>query len=137
MKRSGWITGVIVVQALWMLTLVGLPIYLLILARSSAIRSGPDAADAAHGLRVGAAVIALPAVLAIASSFGLWKQKLWGWWVALVSNSLMTGMLIYSTMDENTIDWDMFGLTVISAVLPILLLLPVVRKFYWRVAESA
>ena len=137
MRRSGWVTGVVVVQALWAVTLVGLVIYLLILARSPSILNGPDGKDAAHGIRVGAAVIAIPAIFAIVSTFGLWKNKLWGWWVAILSNTLMLGTLIYSMLDENTIDWDMFGLTVISAGLPILLLLPVVRRFYWHRTQSA
>jgi len=38
---------------------------------------------------------------------------------------------------ENTIDWEMAGATVVSAILPILLLLPVVRKSYWQAAEIA
>ena len=94
-------------------------------------------ANAAHGIRIGAAVIALPAVLAIASSYGLWKEKLWGWWVALLSNTLMMGTLTYSIVDENTIDWDMVGVTAVSAVLPMLLLLPVVRKFYRAASDSS
>ena len=134
-SRSGWITGVIVVQALWTLAIVALVVYLLILARSQRILSGPDAADAAHGLRIGAAVIAVPAVFAIVSTLGLWKEKLWGWWIALLSNTLILGAMIYSTLDENSIDWDMAVVTVVSAILPILLLLPVVRKFYWCASE--
>jgi hypothetical protein len=136
-KRSGWVTGVVVIQALWMVALVALPVYLLILARSSGILNGPDGKDAAHGLRVGAAVIASPALFATASSYGLWKGKLWGWWVALLSNTAILGILTYSMMDENTIDWEMAGVTAVSAVLPVLLLLPVVRKFYRQASESA
>jgi hypothetical protein len=123
-------------QALWMLTLVALSVYLLILARSAAIRNGPEASDAAHGSRVGAAVIAAPAVFALVSSYGLWKEKLWGWWIALIANAGMFGVLVYSMTDENTIDGDMVGLTVVSAILPVLLLLPAVRRFYWHVTES-
>jgi len=136
-KRSGWITGVVVIQAMWMLVLVALSLYLLVLARSPAIINDPDGPAVAHGLRVGAVAIAVPAVFAIASSYGLWKEKLWGWWVGLVSNTAMLGILIYSMTDENTIDWDMVGVTTASAVLPILLLVPFVRKFYWHGGESA
>jgi hypothetical protein len=131
-KRSGWVTGAIVMQILWAVTLVGLPVYLLFLARSAAIQHGPDASDAAHGLRIGAAVVAVPGLFAIVSSYGLWKEKLWGWWLALTANVGMFAVLVYSMTDENTIDWDMVVLTVISAVLPILLVLPVVRRFYWK-----
>jgi hypothetical protein len=135
-KRSGWVTGVVVIQALWMLALVALPIYLLLLARSSDILNGPEGKEAAHGLRMGAEVTAVPALFAIASWYGLWKRRLWGWWVALLSNTLVFGVLIYAIADENTIDWDMVAVTVVLAAMPILLLLPVVRKFYWHVIES-
>ena len=131
-KRSGWVTGAVVIQILWMVTLVALSIYLLILARSSGILNGPDGNDAARGLKIGAMVIALPAIFATVSTYGLWRGKLWGWWVALCGNTILSGILIYSMTDENTIDWDVVGLTLASAVLPILLLLPVVRKFYWQ-----
>jgi hypothetical protein len=137
MKRSGWITGIVVIQALWTLALIALPIYLLILTRSQGIVSGPAPKESIYGLKIGAAVMALPALFAIISTFGLWKEKLWGWWLALLSNAFVLMMLIYSMTDENTLDWDMFGLAVVSAVLPILLLLPVVRKFYWHAPESA
>jgi hypothetical protein len=136
-KCSGWIIGVVVFQAMWMLVLVALSLYLLVLARSSGIVNDPDGPDAAHGLRIGAVVIAVPAVFAIASSYGLWKGKLWGWWVGLLSNTAMLGTLIYSMMDENTIDWEMVGVTTVSAVLPLLLLVPFVRTFYWHGGESA
>jgi uncharacterized membrane protein (DUF2068 family) len=81
--------------------------------------------------------MALPALFAMASSYGLWKRKLWGWWLALFSNTALLGILIYGMTDENTIDWEMAGATVVSAILPILLLLPVVRKSYWQAAEIA
>lgn len=136
MRRSGWITGVVVMQAFWALALVALPIYLLVLARSRAIVAGPSGAEAASGLKIAAAVFVLPTLLAIASFYGLWKDKLWGWWLALVSNTLMLAMFVYSMVDDGSVDWDMLALTVISAILPILLLTPVVRKFYWGAAVS-
>jgi hypothetical protein len=135
-KRSGWVSGVVVIQALWMLALVALPIYLLFLARSSGILHGAEGKETANGLRIGAEVTAVPALFAIVSWYGLWKKTLWGWWVALFSNTLVFGVLIYAMTDENTIDWDMVGVTAVSAALPILLLLPMVRKFYWHVTES-
>ena len=136
-RRSGWIIAVVVIQAMWMLALVALSLYLLVLARSSDIVNDPDGPDAAHGLRIAAVVIAVPAVFAVASTYGLWRGKLWGWWVGLLSNAAMLGTLIYSMMDENTIDWDMVGVATVSAVLPLLLLVPLVRKFYWHGGESA
>ena len=131
-KRSGWVTGVLALQGLWTVVLAALPICLLILARSPGILNGPDGNEAARGLRIGAAVIALPALFATVSSYGLWRGKLWGWWVALLSNTVLLGIIIYSMTDENTIEWDGVGVTLGSAILPILLLLPGVRRFYWQ-----
>jgi hypothetical protein len=86
MKRSGWVTGFVVMQAVWTLALIALPVYLLFLARSPAILNGADGKDAAYGLKIGAAVVAVPALSAIVLSYGLWKEKLWGWWLGLLSN---------------------------------------------------
>ena len=77
-KRSGWVTGVLALQGLWTVVLAALPIYLLILARSPGILNGPDGNEAARGLRIGAAVIALPALFATVSSYGLWRGKALG-----------------------------------------------------------
>ena len=129
MNRSGWITGAIVVQALWALALVGLAVFLLILARTAS-------PEVSAGLKTGAEVLGMPALLAIASWYGLWKETLWGWWLALVTDFGLLAIFIYSVVDDGwgNIDWEMVGITVISAIVPVALLIPVVRRFYWHVA---
>ena len=71
MKRSGWVTGVTVIQFLLALTLAGLTIYLLVLARSAAILNEKDGAEAAHGLRIAAGIFTPLALIYFASVFGL------------------------------------------------------------------
>src|SRR5215467_8671134 len=127
MNRSGWITGAIVVQALWAVALVGLAVVLLILSRTS----DPEAAA---GLTIGATVLVVPALVAIASWYGLWKEALWGWWLALLTDFALVAMFIYSMVDDGlrNIDWDMAAITLTSAVVPVFLLIPAVRRFYWH-----
>ena len=134
-RDSGWVTGAIVMQFLWAFVLLALPAYLLLLTRSSAILSEQDAAEAISGLRIAAAILVLPAIAAAVAWFGLWKRKLWGWWVGLAGDLGIVAMLVYSLLDDglHNPDWEMGGLT-ITAVVPLaFLLLPAVRRSYWRV----
>jgi len=137
MKRSGWITGAIVVQFLWGLVLLAGSLYLLALTRSSAIRNETDATEAISGLTIAAAFLFAPAFIALLSGYGLWKEKLWGWWMAVVGNLLLLGMLVYAMIDDgwNNIDWDLAAMTMGSAIVAIFLLLPEVRRFYWKDSE--
>jgi len=135
-KRSGWITGVIVVHGLWALTLASISVYLLVLVRTSAIRRDIEVPDATAGLRAAAAVMLVLTLLAALSWYGLRKEMLWGWWVALLADAAVLGMFIYSMIDEGwRIDWDMATFSALSAILPTLLLLPAVRKFYRHLAK--
>ena len=59
-------------QALWAVTLVGLVVFLLVMAWTA----DPEASA---GLKTGATALIVPALLAISSWYGLWKQTLWGW----------------------------------------------------------
>jgi len=132
MKRSGWITGVIFLQFLYALLLVALPVYLLALTRASETRSAPDATGEISGLKIGAAVLGGPAIVAMVAWVGLWKGKRWGWWLTVLTDAALVGVFVYSLVDEGwkNIDWDMVVLTVIAVAPMIYLLLPRVRKFY-------
>jgi len=126
MKRSGWITGTIVVQALWAVVLIALSVFLLVSARKTA-------PEVSSGLRIGAMVLLVPALLATLSWYGLWKQTLWGWWLALLTDIALMAVFVYSMIDDGlkNIDREMALVTVISAMVPVLLLIPAVRRFYW------
>ena len=130
MKRSGWITGTIVVQALWAVALVALTVFLLVLTRTAA-------PEASSGLKIGAMVLIVPALLATVSSYGLWKRTVWGWWLALLTDIALTAMFIYSMIDDGlkNIDWAMAGVTVSSTIVPVFLLIPAVRRFYWHATK--
>ena len=127
-RRSGWITATIVMQGLWALALLGLPFYLLFLARAAA-------PEAASGLQIAFWILIVPALFAAISWYGLWNQKLWGWWLALVTDTGLTALLIYSMVDDGlrNIDWDVAGITAASVVVLLVLVLPTVRRFYWKI----
>ena len=131
MNRSGWITGTIVVQALWAVALVGFALFLLILSRTAG-------SEASAELKTGATVLGVSGLLAIVSWYGLWKETLWGWWLALITDFALLSMFIYSMVDDGlgNIDWEMAGITLTSAIVPIFLLIPVVRRFYWHITTT-
>jgi hypothetical protein len=102
MKRSGLIVAVATVQSLLALVLAGTAAYTLWLTRSPEILNEPDAADAIHGLKIGAAVIGVPALILLVSGIGLWRSKRWSWWLALVTDVVMMAALAYNLLGENT-----------------------------------
>lgn len=126
MNRSAWITGVIVAQAVWASALMAIAVFLIILARTAA-------PEVSSGLKIGAVTLAVPALLATVSWYGLWKETLWGWWLAFLTNFALMVMLVYSMVDDGLrdIDWDMAGITVTSMILPVLLLTPGVRRIFF------
>jgi hypothetical protein len=130
-ERPALVTTVTIAQSLLGLLLTGTAVYVLWLTRSREILNGPDAADAVHGLKIGAAVLGAPALILLIATVGLCRSKLWGWWLALATDVVMLAAFAYSTLDENTIDAGEVAMTVGFAIFSILLLLPKVRKFYW------
>ena len=131
MNRSVWITGVVVAQAVWAFVLIVLAVILVILARMAT-------SDVASGLKIGAVTLAIPALLASVSWYGLWKGMVWGWWVAFFTDVALLAVLIYSMVDDGirNIDRGMVAMTMSSAIVPVFLLTPVVRKFFWRSTNS-
>lgn len=116
-----------VLQALWALALAGLVVFLLILARTAS-------PEVSGGQKTGSAVLAVPALFAVASWYGLWKKTLWGWWLTLFTDSALLAIFLYSMVDDGlrNIDWEMAGITLISTIVPVLLMIPPVRRFYWH-----
>jgi len=132
-KRSGWITGVVALQLLYTFAVLALPVYLLILTRAPETRNGPDAAEEVAGLRIAAAVVGGPAVVALIAWFGLWRGKLWGWCLTVLMDLGLVGVFVFSLIDDgrNNIDGVVVALTASAIVTVVYLLLPKVRRFYW------
>jgi len=121
-------------QLLYALAMLALSVYLLALTRISETRLGPDAAAQITGLEIAAAVVACPAAVAFIAWIGLRKEKPWGWWLSVLTDVGLAGIFVYSMIDDGwkNVDWDVAVLTVFALVPVVYLLLPKVRKFYWR-----
>lgn len=134
MKRSVLTTGVTVVQLLLGLGLAGSCAYLLLLARSSEMGQ----AGAAQGLEIAAGLIAPFGLLALAGAYGLWRNKLWSWWLALLVDLALVSLWVGSMIDDGWRDLDMtlVAFTLASLLPVVLLLVPGVRRFYWGKSGS-
>ncbi len=125
-KPSRWIAVATVLQAFWALAIIGTSVYLLLLARGK-----PE--EHALGLRIAAGIVVAPGLLAFVSWFGLWRSKRWGWWLSLICDWGLVAALLYGITDDATdglIDWSLVGTSLFAMVVPILLLLPTVRRRY-------
>jgi uncharacterized membrane protein (DUF2068 family) len=138
MKRSPWVVGSAVLQLLLALLLGGICVFLLLLTRSAEIKQAQDATETISGLRIAAGLLGAPALLVLSGAYGLWRGKLWGWWFALLTDVGVTGLCLYSMIDDgwNNIDWDVAGFTIVPLLATILLLIPAVRNFYWQAVDS-
>ncbi len=134
MKRSGWITGVVVLQLVYVLAVLALTVYLLVLTRMPRAGNPSDAAENISGLKVGVAILGIPALVALVAWLGLWKEKRWGWWLTILIDLAFFAAFGYSLIDDgwHNIDGALVTLTVIALVPAVCLLLPRVRRAYWR-----
>ncbi len=132
MKRPALVLFVNALQSLLGLLLAGLTIYVLALTRSRETLADPDAADTVHGLLIGAVVLGVPALITLIAVWGLWKRRFWGWVVSLATDVGMLAVLAYEVIGENDREGDEIALATGFVAPIVLLLLPVVRKFYWN-----
>jgi hypothetical protein len=132
MKRPAVVTAVIVIHLLAALALIGLSLYLLWLARSPETLGEQDAASAVQGLKIGAMVLAIPALLWMPGAYGMWKHRVWGWWLTLITGMGTASVLLYSAIDDgwHQLEADAAAVTTLFVILPLLLLFPQVRKYY-------
>jgi len=139
MKRSAWVTGATVLQTLQGFFLAGLSVFLLSLVRLPEIKQGKDAAETLAGIKIAAGMIAAPAIPVLASAYGMWKHRLWGWWMALVTDMGLFIAFVYSMVDDgwSNVDWELVIFAALALFAVLMLLLPSVRSFYWRSGDSA
>ena len=132
MKRPYLVIAVNIIHLLLTLLLAGITVYVLLLTRSPDTLKESDATDTIHGLLIGAAVIGVPALFLIAAVWGLWRNKRWSWWLALVTDVVLAATLVYSMMGQNSSDLTepVWALGFVTAA--VVLLLPKVRRFYWK-----
>lgn len=133
-KRPAVVTVVTLLQFLLGFLWLGITVYLLVVSRSAETKQGSDPAATILGLQIAAAIIAPGAILGLMAAYALGKDKIWGWWLSLITNGAFVLMLIYSMIDDgwDNLDPEMIGVTLLSLLPVILLLLPSVREFYSR-----
>ncbi|HYY72116.1 MAG TPA: hypothetical protein VE778_00850 [Candidatus Bathyarchaeia archaeon] len=99
-KRPLAVTSVTVLQFLLGFLWLGITLYLLFMSRSPRIKQGHDSASVILGLEIAAAILAPGAVFGLTAAYALHKNKLWGWWLSLLTNAAFALMLAYSMLDE-------------------------------------
>jgi hypothetical protein len=83
------------------------------------------------------AILGLLAVLVTLSSWGLWKNKAWGWWLAVLMD--LVGLITYLWDPVTRRVWpdkDELAFIVLFIVLVGFLLIPQVRRFFLRKKEK-
>jgi hypothetical protein len=131
-RRPRLATATAVLHFAMALACIAIAVYLLILTRSPEILNDKDAADAVHGLKIGAAVVGPVAIPYILIGIGVWKGRIWGWIVGLILNVLAVAVFIEDSVSERRIDWDDMSVAAIFVVLLVPLLLPPVWRWCWR-----
>jgi hypothetical protein len=132
MKRPLLATIAMVVQWALGAASAALMVYLLVLTRSQETLTAKDPAGEIQGLKVGAAVFILPTIFYLVAARGMQKGKLWGWWVALLTNIVSAAIFVYNMFDGGISHFDTDELPFAAGFLVVvgLLLLPGVRKSY-------
>ena len=77
-RRSGWVTGVVVAQFLGGAILVGTCIVLLVVFHGSELTQGPDPAAAVQGLKLAIAILGPMTLVVFVGAWRLVKIRLWG-----------------------------------------------------------
>lgn len=124
MRRPWLVTITAALEALLSLALIATAV---ILVRKSGDASGPVAAGILGGI----------GLLAVVSCWGLWKSRAWGWWLALLIDSLgLTAFLWDPVTRRVKPDPDELAFIIMFALLVFLVLLSPVRRFLLRQDEK-
>ncbi|HWX92985.1 MAG TPA: hypothetical protein VNY29_10155 [Terriglobales bacterium] len=132
MQRPVWVTSIIILQLLLGMLFAGICTHLLFLIRSPEMKQAADSAEGIAGLKIAVGVIAPMGLLLIVAAFGMWKNKRWSWWFALLTNLGLAIVFVYSSIGDGWADWEMVAMTAVLVALIVFLLLPPVRRFCLR-----
>ncbi len=137
MQRPRAITAITVLHLAYAALLAALTAYCMVLARHAATISKPDAGGAASGLVIGAVCLGVFAVLYAISAAGLWRVRRWGWVLALAVNALVPFFVLLDIFVDRDRDPDNWVPLVMFGVPILLLLLPAVRRPFFRAATAS
>lgn len=138
-NRSGWTKVLALLPFFYCVVLVVFSAYLLRLPSTFVLTSPDTIKDITGILRITGAMLGGFALVALVASVGLWREKQWGWWLATVPNLGLAAIFGYVLVgggwrNANSPIVFLLGITVVPVVA---LLLPRVRKFYWRSHDSS
>jgi len=123
------------------LVLCAAVIYLWAVSISSRVAQSLNPAQVAMEMRIAGTAVLLPAILAVIASWGLWKNRAWGWWIAVVLSLLVLAPMVWEAIDDRAMpELDDIAVTVPFVIYLVLLFVPKVRRFYLsrgKVGESA
>jgi uncharacterized membrane protein (DUF2068 family) len=133
-KRSIWVTVSLVLQGLWTLTLLGL-------ATDSLVFSVAHPENS-RAPRASALVSALLGLLFGIGWYGLWRRKLWGWWLACICSWGFGARFVHVVLDVIIRNgWSVINrglvVPVCCLILPIWLVTPATRKIYWNPTKAS
>ena len=125
---------VAVIQLLFGSVSIAGSLYFLWLANSPEMRNSRDADVAIRGLYIAAEIFLPLGLLVLVGGVAMWKNKRWGWWLAMITDASLLLVFVYSLIDNGLkrADAEDIAVTVLSIIPVILLLLPAVRRSYWH-----
>jgi len=130
MKRSNWIGTVGGIQLTNAFLLFTFSIYLAVAAYPVVAFFQERNVMIAYIANV--AVFVVLGVLALVCWWGLGKEELWGWWLALCANAVICGLLILDSLSLGLREtyFQPATIALLSTAGVVLLLTPAVRKLY-------
>ena len=119
------------------LVLCAAVIYLWAVSISSRVAQSLNPAQVAMEMRIAGTAVLLPAILAVIASWGLWKNRAWGWWIAVVLSLLVLAPMVWEAIDDRAMpELDDIAVTVPFVIYRVLLFVPKVRRFYLSRRET-
>jgi|SRR6185369_11392324 hypothetical protein len=101
---------------------------LLYLTTTPDVTQDKDAAEAIHGMRIGAVSCAVLAIPTLISGFKLFQRRRWAYWLAVANLGISTAALATGTVINFRVEWDSFWVFLVFLALFIFAVLPVTRR---------
>lgn len=130
--RPRAITAIAVMQLAYTLLMTALAVVCVNWARLAATR--PNGQSYARGLVIGAAFLAGVGVLDAISTVGLFRTRRWAWILALTTDVLVIALVLWDVLIDHDRDPDNWVVLPLFGVPILLLLLPGVRRSFFRKA---
>lgn len=133
-KKPAVVVVVVVLQTIFTAVLICGAVYLGFLIRSAPAGKTPEETrEILFGLKIAAWGAALCAVPVLLACWAMWRNRRWGWWVAVVFYLISLAAMLYGPVIEHEdVDTDDMAVAAVFFVLIVLLFLPPVLRFYLR-----